>query len=134
MRQTVRIRLFHEIKKIYKFQLKIEKKKKFFFSNFIAVIYDNDITDYFVKTIERILDANDLNKTKDKELYIALEKRYVFTMADLDTMAPCYEYFLHCIMEMRKTTNWKLEFVSTDFPQYFDYERSKELILMKLHL
>ncbi|XP_031622643.1 methyltransferase-like protein 22 isoform X2 [Contarinia nasturtii] len=99
------------------------------------VIYDNDITDYFVKTIERILDVNDLNKNKDKELYIALEKRYVFTLADLDTVAPCYEYFMHCIEnQIRKTTHLKIEFVSIDFPQYFDYERSKDLILMKLYV
>lgn len=112
----------------------------FFFSNFefifvfsrLAVIYDNDITDFFIKTIERILNVNDLNRSKDKIVYITLEKRYVFTLADLDTMAPCYEYFLQRFNEARKTIDWKLEMVDIDFPQYFDYERSKELIIMKL--
>lgn len=98
------------------------------------MIYDNDITDYFVKTIERILDPTIANKSKDKEVYIAMEKRYVFTLADLDTMAPCYEYFLQCINETRKKTNWKFEPVNTDFPQYFDYERSKDLVIMKIYL
>lgn len=98
------------------------------------MIYDNDITDYFIKTLERILDPNDANRLKDKEIFIALEKRYVFTVADLDTMAPCYEYFLQRIDEMRKQINWKLEPVDTHFPQYFKYERSKELIIMKLYL
>lgn len=87
-----------------------------------------------MKTLQRILNINDLNRNKDKEVYIALEKRYVFTLAELDTMAPCYEYFLQCINEVGKITNWKLESVDIDFPQYFDYERSKELIIMKLHL
>lgn len=100
----------------------------------ILVIYDNDITDCFVETLERILDVNNLNRSNDKEVYIALEKRYVFTMADLDTMAPCYEYFLQRINETQKTKNWKLETVDIDFPQYFDYERSKELIIMKLYV
>ncbi|XP_055319004.1 methyltransferase-like protein 22 isoform X2 [Sitodiplosis mosellana] len=98
------------------------------------VIYDNSITDGFVETLERILNVNDLNRSKDKVVYIALEKRYVFTLADLDTMAPCYEYFLQRINEARKTIDWKLEPVDIDFPQYFDYERSKELIIMKLYV
>lgn len=98
------------------------------------MIYDNDITDCFVKTVERILDPTIANKFKDKEVYIAMEKRYVFTLADLDTMAPCYEYFLQCINEIRKKTNWKFEKVNTDFPKYFDYERSKDLVIMKLYL
>lgn len=98
------------------------------------MIYDNDITDYFVKTLERILDPNDCNASKDKEIYVALEKRYVFTIADLDTMAPCYEHFIQCFNEIRKKNNWKLNLVDTDFPQYFEYERSKDLILMKLYL
>lgn len=75
---------------------------------------------------------NDLNRSKDKVVYVALEKRYVFTLADLDTMAPCYEYFLQRFNDARKTIDWKLEMVDIDFPQYFDYERSKELIIMKL--
>lgn len=87
-----------------------------------------------MKTLERILDPTDANASKDKEVYIALEKRYVFTLADLDTIAPCYEYFLQCFNEIRKKTNWKFELVDTDFPQYFDYERSKELIILKLYL
>lgn len=99
-----------------------------------AVIYDNDITDCFVDTLRRILNVSELNQSKDKEVYIALEKRYVFTLADLDTMAPCYEYFLQRINEERTTINWKLETVNIDFPQYFDYERSKELIIMKLYV
>lgn len=104
------------------------------FSLNFSVIYDNDITDHFIKTLERILDPNEANKSKNKEVYVALEKRYVFTLADLDTIAPCYEYFLQRFNEMRTTMHWKLETVNTDFPQYFEYERAKQLILMKLSL
>lgn len=63
-----------------------------------------------------------------------MEKRYVFTLADMDTMAPCYEYFLQRFHDVQKLIHWKLEPVDTTFPQYFDYERSKELIIMKLYL
>lgn len=98
------------------------------------MIYDNDITDCFIKTLERILDPSGANPSKDKEVYVAMEKRYVFTMAELDTMAPCYEYFMQRFNEVRQTINWKLEPIDTNFTHYFDYERSKELILMKISL
>lgn len=99
------------------------------------MIYDNDLTEAFVHTIDKILDPNDVNANGKKIIYIAMEKRYVFTVADLDTVAPCFEYFLICVnQEVRKGKRWKLEFIPIDFPQYFEYERIKELVLMKIHL
>lgn len=58
----------------------------------------------------------------------------MFTIADLETVAPCYEYFLRQIEPICLQNGWKLEWMSTDFTQYFVYERVKELILMKLYL
>lgn len=81
-----------------------------------------------------MLDINVYNQRRDKEIFIALEKRYVFTLAELDTAAPCYEYFLQRIDDVQKLNNWKLDRVPVDFPQYFDYERSKELVLLKLYI
>lgn len=101
----------------------------------VTVIYDNDITDHFVETLLRILNPNDLNRTRAKEIFIALEKRYVFTVAELDVTAPCYEYFMDCIQETHSSDiRIKLDTVTIDFPQYFSYERSKDLIIMKLSL
>lgn len=101
----------------------------------MLVIYDNDITDHLLKTLQLILDPNDANPHKDKQVFLALEKRYVFTVADLDTLAPCYEYFMQRVNELRKTTiDWKLDAVDLNFPQYFHYERSKDLIIMKLYV
>lgn len=100
----------------------------------VAVIYDDDITDAFIQTLEKILDPNDFNESREKEIYIALEKRYVFTLAELDTIAPCYEYFLSGIKKIRLTNNWKLESIPIDFPQYFEYERANELVLLKLYI
>lgn len=94
------------------------------------VIYDNDITDELCITLKQILDPDTYNQRRDKEVYIALEKRYVFTLADLDTTAPCYEHFI----EVQKTNHWRLDQVPIDFPQYFDYVRSKEFVLMKLYI
>lgn len=99
----------------------------------LTVIYDQDVTDALIRTITFILDLNTYNIGGHKEIYIAMEKRYVFTYVDLDTVAPCYEYFVSSIdREIRNGKPWKLEFIPIDFPKYFNYERVKELILLKL--
>ncbi|XP_012274371.1 methyltransferase-like protein 22 isoform X2 [Orussus abietinus] len=89
------------------------------------VIYDDDITEGFVGTLERLF-----NSGFPKVAYVALEKRYVFTVADLDSVAPMYEEFLRCVR--RRNHNWNIEHVATDFPQYFRYDRVDRLILMKI--
>ncbi|XP_015178658.1 PREDICTED: methyltransferase-like protein 22 isoform X2 [Polistes dominula] len=89
------------------------------------VIYDDVITDGFVTTLDKIL------KKKDSKIaYIALEKRYVFTVANMDTVAPMYEEFLRCIR--RRNPNWNIEYVKIDFPRFFKYDRVKHMILMKI--
>ncbi|CAH0390705.1 unnamed protein product [Bemisia tabaci] len=92
------------------------------------VIYDNDVTEEFVKSIEKMLST-------PKILYICLERRYVFTLDDLDTVAPCYEHFWKYFDQTRtKPSNksWMVEQVPLDFPQYFQYDRNKHLILWKI--
>lgn len=98
------------------------------------MIYDDDITDEFIHTLVQILDPTKYNVQRNKEIYIALEKRYVFTLAELDTSAPCYEYFLRAIEPIRSSNGWKLELIPITFPQYFEYERVRDLVLMKLSL
>lgn len=92
---------------------------------FFSVIYDDKITDGFVKTLAKLMDLPSV-----KQVYVALEKRYVFTIADLDSVAPMYEEFLRCIS--RYKLNWSIREIKLDFPQYFRYERLKQLILMKI--
>lgn len=70
-----------------------------------------------------------MSKPPKRVVYIALEKRYVFTIADCDTVAPCYEHFIQC---MKKLKNVSLEEVALDFPKYFQYDRVKELVLWKV--
>lgn len=64
-----------------------------------------------------------------RSIYIALEKRYVFTITDSDTVAPCYDFFLDCLKNLK---NVKMEEVELDFPQYFQYDRVKELVLWNI--
>lgn len=93
----------------------------------VLVIYDDDLTDGLIATIEKILAP-----PAKRCIYIALEKRYVFTVADLESLAPCYEYFLTGIEKLRHRKGWSLVSIPIDFPQYFQYERVKELVLLKL--
>ncbi|KAJ1529196.1 hypothetical protein ONE63_006000 [Megalurothrips usitatus] len=90
------------------------------------VVYDVDLTEAFVNTVIKIL-----NVKPKKTLYFALEKRYVFTSDDLNSVAPIYEHFLS-YLEHCRPPSWTVEQVSLDFPQYFRYERVKELVLWKI--
>ncbi|KAJ6647468.1 Methyltransferase-like protein 22, partial [Pseudolycoriella hygida] len=97
------------------------------------VIYDDDLTDSFVETLTKLLEPKpNRSPPVHSPIYIALEKRYVFTVDDLESLAPCYEHFLSCIDKIRWSKRWKFESIPIDFPQYFEYERVKELVLLKL--
>ncbi|XP_052125680.1 methyltransferase-like protein 22 [Frankliniella occidentalis] len=90
------------------------------------VIYDVDLTEAFVESLVKIM-----NVKPKKTLYFALEKRYVFTTDDLDSVAPVYEHFVSYLEHVRPKS-WTVEHVSLDFPQYFQYDRVKELVLWKI--
>ncbi|XP_054735135.1 methyltransferase-like protein 22 [Anastrepha obliqua] len=91
------------------------------------VIYDDNLTDAFIRVLDVLFERGKLSG-KDKTAYIALEKRYVFTLSEMDTVAPMFEYFL------KQTLNkpWLFEYIETDFPQYFDYDRRRHLVLIKV--
>lgn len=92
------------------------------------VIYDDELTDAFLTTIDVLL-----SRGGGKTMYIALEKRYVFTLADLESLAPCYEYFLTGMDRLRRRRpQWRFDAVPVDFAQFFEYERVKELVLLRL--
>lgn len=88
-----------------------------------------------METVARILHPDDLNRSRTKEIYIALEKRYVFTVADLDVAAPCYEYFLQCLEKAQSPEHpIRRDMININFPQYFSYERSNDLVIMRLKI
>ncbi|XP_034831132.1 methyltransferase-like protein 22 [Maniola hyperantus] len=91
------------------------------------VIYDDDVTAAFISTIQKILNSN-----SPKTIYIVLEKRYVFTIEHLDSVAPCYETFLTLLDKVKTHSNWIVEQMPTDFPKYFTYDRVKDLVLWKI--
>ncbi|XP_063623567.1 methyltransferase-like protein 22 isoform X1 [Cydia splendana] len=91
------------------------------------VVYDDDVTAAFVATVQKILDTN-----PPKTLYMALEKRYVFTIEHMDSVAPCYETFLNLLDKVKNGSNWTVEQMPLDLPKYFTYDRVKELVLWKI--
>lgn len=62
------------------------------------------------------------------DLFIALEKRYVFVDS---VCAPMFEHFLKAFQETTADV-LKLSELSTNFPQYFEYDRCKELVLLRV--
>ncbi|CAH1169992.1 unnamed protein product [Phaedon cochleariae] len=87
-------------------------------------VYDDSITEGFVKTVQCLL-----SRPPTRSVYIALEKRYVFTVADLESVAPCFEFFLECLGNLENVTCQELQL---DFPKYFEYDRVKELVMWKV--
>ncbi|XP_063588181.1 methyltransferase-like protein 22 isoform X2 [Penaeus indicus] len=89
------------------------------------IIYNNQLTDLFFKTVLRLM-----SDPPNKILYVAQEKRYIFSLAF------CYEYFLDRIEWLRSqntsSINWTIEEVPIDFKQYFIYEKSENLVLWKI--
>uniref|UniRef100_K1QKQ2 TBCC domain-containing protein 1 n=1 Tax=Magallana gigas TaxID=29159 RepID=K1QKQ2_MAGGI len=93
-----------------------------------SVVYDDKLTIGFFKTVYKLL-----MNFPAKSLYISLEKRYIFTLEDKDVVAPAFDYFCECLEALMETTsNNGVEFhykeIPVDFPQYFTYNRTKELV------
>lgn len=91
----------------------------------LSVIYDDEITHGLIKTILKLFKTS----PKMKEMYIALEKRYVFTDC---VVAPMYEFFLKSFSQATGGV-LNLTEIATDFEQFFEYEKCKELVLMKIN-
>ncbi|XP_041987531.1 methyltransferase-like protein 22 [Aricia agestis] len=90
------------------------------------VIYDDDVTEAFIYTIEKIL-----NSKPPKTLYIILEKRYVFTVEHRDSVAPCYETFIS-LLDKVKHSNWLVQQMPINFVKYFTYYRVEEFVIWKI--
>ncbi|KAK7086715.1 Methyltransferase-like protein 22 [Halocaridina rubra] len=95
------------------------------------VIYNNPLTDCFMNTVLRLM-----SEPPNKTLYLAMEKRYVFTLEDMDAVAPCYEYLLDRLEWLRcqnlSRVEWSIEMLASPCDQYFTYERSKHLVMWRI--
>ena len=60
--------------------------------------------------------------------------RIVFSLEELDSTSHSHDYFFKSL-KSKYDSNFRAELLSTDFYQYFDYEKTKELVsLLKMKL
>jgi len=95
------------------------------------IIYSDDITEKFLNFLKNLRQKS----TRSLTVFVAMEKRFVFTLADLDTVAPAFDFFMEKLALM-SAENQRTEYqeIELDFPQYFCYERSNEMIMIKIVL
>ncbi|XP_072032909.1 methyltransferase-like protein 22 [Amphiura filiformis] len=96
------------------------------------VIYDNHLTDAFFKTLVRIMHLG-----RKKTTYISLERRYNFTLSDLDVTCKEYDYFRSHLTNLVSSSSgspvqFSVNQISTDFTQYFNYNRVKQIELWQI--
>lgn len=91
------------------------------------VIYDDEITDRFVRFLLRL--RQHLGEGPLKAL-VTLERRIVFTVADLEERCPAYERLMAKLEEEKD----KIVVTQTeiDWEQHMCYERSNELVLLEI--
>ncbi|KAL5018708.1 hypothetical protein ScPMuIL_004430 [Solemya velum] len=95
------------------------------------VVYDDVITDAFFRTIYSILSRRPM------VLFMALERRYLFTLSKLDVDSPAYEHLVDCLDQLTCLSEdggvqYTYTRLDTDFSQYFTYTRVKELELFEV--
>uniref|UniRef100_A0A0A9H3A3 Methyltransferase-like protein 22 n=1 Tax=Arundo donax TaxID=35708 RepID=A0A0A9H3A3_ARUDO len=101
------------------------------------VIYSNDLTDLFFDTVKRLMSIG-----AKKVLYLALEKRYNFSLDELDVVANGYAHFRSFFTVQEECGHQddtsKPGFVGkqidlAEIPQYIrEYERGKDLEMWKI--
>ncbi|KAJ8319223.1 hypothetical protein KUTeg_004314 [Tegillarca granosa] len=61
---------------------------------------------------------------------------FVFTVTDLDIVTPAYTHFRECLKDLLTLNDSCLQYsysqIGTDFPQYFRYNRTKEMEIWKI--
>ncbi|CAN6194085.1 unnamed protein product [Urochloa humidicola] len=101
------------------------------------VIYSDDLTELFFDTVKKLMSSG-----PKKVLYLALEKRYNFSLDELDVVANGYAHFRSFFTTQEEHEDGshidKPDFVGTqidlaEVPQYIrEYERGKDLEIWEI--
>ncbi|KAL9244647.1 hypothetical protein vseg_018405 [Gypsophila vaccaria] len=87
------------------------------------VIYSDELTDAFFSILKKLMCQD-----SEKVLYLALEKRYNFTVDDLDVVANGYSHFLSYLTDKNGFTGNCIDL--SDIPQYVrEYDRGTDVEL-----
>lgn len=91
------------------------------------VIYDNELTDAFFRTVYKILSIT----TPVPVVYIALEKRLNFTVAELDVTCKEYDHFRSCLRQLKTLLDpMHIDKIDTStLSKHCNYERTDQLEL-----
>uniref|UniRef100_A0A0B8RQ56 Methyltransferase-like protein 22-like n=1 Tax=Philothamnus irregularis TaxID=1899461 RepID=A0A0B8RQ56_9SAUR len=96
------------------------------------VFYDDDLTDSLFKTLSRITHSLRNSCT----VYFSMEKRFNFTLRQMDVVCEAYNHFRSTLEELLKTSDGEMRYhvqpVELSFPQHIVYERVPQLELWKL--
>lgn len=113
------------------------------------LIYDDSLTDDIIKTIQRLILQQYSRQTPKKIVQtsklltclFSIEKRFNFTIRKLDVSAHAYDYFLQRLGELNEiiTTLYNelsilYSTLDTKVHQWFCYERSKDLVIIKIEV
>ncbi|KAM3827137.1 methyltransferase-like protein 22 isoform 2-T5 [Vipera latastei] len=96
------------------------------------VFYDDDLTDAFFKMLSRITS----NLRNDCTIFFSMEKRFNFTLRQMDVVCEAYNHFRSTLDELLKTREGRMKYsiqpIELSFPQHIVYERVPQLELWKL--
>ncbi|KAF5466633.1 hypothetical protein F2P56_016541 [Juglans regia] len=101
------------------------------------VIYSDDLTDAFFSVLERLMSLG-----SEKVLYLALEKRYNFSLSDLDVVANGYSHFCSYLKDEKECEDFEKRSVPcfvgkriniAQIPQYVkEYDRGNDVELWQI--
>ena len=101
------------------------------------VVYDDDLSDAIITLMEKLLITHPM--LERRRFLFSVERRFVFTIKDLRTVAHAFEYFMEKMREkfleeggrVRATYDVKVEVMGGDkITQTFCYERSPDVALI----
>ncbi|XP_033629946.1 methyltransferase-like protein 22 [Asterias rubens] len=95
------------------------------------VIYDDELTDAFFNTLHHLMTTG-----KEKMAFIAIEKRFNFTVDDLKVTCKAYDHFLKHITRLVSSPAVKVKYYAeklrTDFMECSQYTRTKQMELWEI--
>uniref|UniRef100_A0A3Q3D9Y6 Methyltransferase 22, Kin17 lysine n=1 Tax=Hippocampus comes TaxID=109280 RepID=A0A3Q3D9Y6_HIPCM len=98
------------------------------------VCYDDELTDGFFRTLYRLCN----NFAHACNIFISIEKRFNFTLRQMDVSCDAYNHFQHCLSQLEDVEDgqcsYAVEQLPCTFPQFLQYERIDHLVRNTLGL